>query len=49
MPKKTQKQYTADFKAKVVKEMLSEEKTVILFQERDAMFIMSTLACQHVT
>jgi transposase-like protein len=28
MQKKTRKQYTADFKAKVVKEMLREEKTV---------------------
>ena len=28
MQKKTRKQYTADFKAKVVKEMLKEEKTV---------------------
>lgn len=28
MKKKTRKQYTADFKAKVVKEMLKEEKTV---------------------
>jgi transposase-like protein len=28
MQKKKRKQYTADFKAKVVKEMLREEKTV---------------------
>src|SRR5579862_9295278 len=28
MQKKTRKQYSADFKAKVVKEMLREEKTV---------------------
>src|SRR5579864_2570270 len=28
MQKKTRKHYTADFKAKVVKEMLTEEKTV---------------------
>ncbi len=28
MPKTTRKHYTADFKAKVVKEMLREEKTV---------------------
>jgi transposase-like protein len=28
MQKKTRKQYTAEFKAKVVKEMLKEEKTV---------------------
>ena len=28
MQKKTRKQYTADFKAKIVKEMLREEKTV---------------------
>jgi transposase-like protein len=28
MKKKTRKHYTADFKAKVVKEMLKEEKTV---------------------
>jgi len=28
MQKKTRKQYTADFKAKVAKEMLREEKTV---------------------
>ena len=28
MQKKTRKHYTADFKAKVVKEMLKEEKTV---------------------
>ena len=28
MQKKTRKQYTAEFKAKVVKEMLKEEKTI---------------------
>lgn len=28
MQRKTRKQYTAEFKAKVVKEMLKEEKTV---------------------
>ena len=28
MQKKTRKQYSAEFKAKVVKEMLREEKTV---------------------
>ena len=28
MEKKTRKQYSAEFKAKVVKEMLKEEKTV---------------------
>ena len=28
MQKKTRKQYSADFKAKVVKEMLREEKTI---------------------
>ena len=28
MQKKTRQQYTADFKAKVVKEMLREEKTI---------------------
>jgi len=32
MQKKKRKQYTADFKAKIVKEMLREEKTVGQFE-----------------